>query len=180
MISLCSPRLTKTGAVNVPRTPLNFMIQNCNSLNLTGSTVNFDLKLAAVLQSRADIILLSDTRIITANGISASQRIDNCLRDCKYRRYKALFNSSRNSRGVAIFIAADLSFVVHREFRDMLENYLIIDVEINNIRYGVGAIYGPNNTAREFFHGLSNCLSTLRAEGTSEFILGGGLEYHDR
>jgi exonuclease III len=142
-------------------------------LNLTGSTVNFDLKLAAVMQSRADIILLSDTRIITSKGISASQRIVNCLRDCKYRRYNAIFNSSRNSRGVAIFIAADLSFVVHREFRDALENYLIIDVEINKIRYGIGAIYGPNSTSREFFYGVCNCLRSLRAVGTSQFILGG-------
>jgi hypothetical protein len=125
------PSHIKTGEANVPNIPLSVIAQNCNSLNLTGSTVNFDLKLAAVLQSRADIILLSDTRVITAKGVSASQRIENCLRDCKFRRYKAIFNSTGNSRGVAIFIAADLSYVVHREIRDMLENYLIIDIEIN-------------------------------------------------
>jgi hypothetical protein len=62
---------------------------------------------------------------------------------------------------------------VHREFRDALENYLIIDVEINKTRYGIGAIYGPNSTSREFFHGLGSCLRSLKATGSSQFILGG-------
>jgi hypothetical protein len=85
MWTAVAPIRNRTGEANTPIIPLSIIAQNCNSLNLTGSTVNFDLKLAAVLQSRADIILLSDTRVITAKGVSASQRIENCLRDCKFR-----------------------------------------------------------------------------------------------
>jgi exonuclease III len=119
------------------------------------------------------MILLSDTRVISTKGVSASQRIENCLRDCKFRRYKAVFNSTGNSRGVAILIASDLSYVIHSEIRDALENFLIIDIEINTTRYGIGAIYGPNTTSRDFFHGLANGLITLKARGTNQFILGG-------
>jgi hypothetical protein len=127
MRTAVAPIRNRTGEANAPIIPLSVIAQNCNSLNLTGSTVNFDLKLAAVLQSRADIILLSDTRVITSKGVSASQRIENCLRDCKFRRYKAVFNSTGNSRGVAIFIASDLSYVIHGKIRDMLE--------LSNYRY---------------------------------------------
>jgi hypothetical protein len=75
------------GANNSPP-PLSIEIQNCNSLNLTGLSLNFDLKMAAILESRADIILLSDTRIVTSKGISSSQRIVNKLRDCKQKNTK--------------------------------------------------------------------------------------------
>ncbi len=69
-----------TGA-SLSNRPLIFDIQNCNSLNLTGLTSNFDLKMAAILSGDADIIFLSDTRIVSNKGISTSQRIKNCLRD---------------------------------------------------------------------------------------------------
>jgi hypothetical protein len=100
---------------------LSFTIQNCNSLNLTGTSQNFDLKLAAIVQSRADVILLSDTRIISSKGVSSSQRITISLRDCKFRKYNAVFNSSSNSRGVAILLGTDLEVVLNKEYRDIDE-----------------------------------------------------------
>jgi hypothetical protein len=72
------PNLTDA---SLNKRPLIFDIQNCNSLNLTGLTSNFDLKMTAILRGDADIIFLSDTRIISNKGISSSQRIKNCLRD---------------------------------------------------------------------------------------------------
>ncbi len=152
---------------------LSFAIQNCNSLNLTGLSQNFDLKLAAIVQSRADVILLSDTRIISSRGVSSSQRICNSLRDCKIRKYNATFNSSSNSRGVAILLGTDLDAVVNKEYRDLDENYLILDVSLNGSRYGIGAIYGPNNTSREFFNSLRRSLLELSGAGVTSFVLGG-------
>jgi hypothetical protein len=56
-------------------TPLSLCIQNCNSLNLTGLSCNFEMKMMAIVESRADIIFLSHTRIISSQGISCEQRI---------------------------------------------------------------------------------------------------------
>jgi hypothetical protein len=159
---------------------LSFTIQNCNSLNLTGTSQNFDLKLAAIVQSRADVILLSDTRIISSKGVSSSQRITNSLRDCKFCKYNAVFNSSSNSRGVAILLGTDLEVVLNKEYRDIDENYLILDVNVNGSRYGIGAIYGPNNTSRIFFNNLRRSLTELSDAGVTSFVLGGGLEYYNR
>jgi hypothetical protein len=52
---------------------------------------------------------------------------------------------------VAILLGTDLEVVVNKEYRDIDENYLILDVNVNGSRYGIGAIYGPNNTSRIFF-----------------------------
>jgi hypothetical protein len=164
----------KMGAADRADTPpLSVIIQNCNSLNLTGSTVNFDLKLAAIVQARADVILLSDTRIITSKGVSASEKITKCLRDCKIRQYSAVFNSNANSRGVAVLVGNNLEYTIREEYRDDAENFLMLDITINGKSYGIGAVYGPNNTSREFFNVMKRALNHLKNKGTTDFIIGG-------
>jgi exonuclease III len=165
--------LIRTGETEAGRRNISFTIQNCNSLNLTGSVNNFDLKIAAIVEARTDIILLSDTRIISSKGVSSSQRICNSLRDCKIRKYVPFFNSSANSRGVAILIGNDLEYDIIHEYRDLQENFYILDIEINKIRYGIGAIYGPNSTSREFYRSLRSILDTLTANGVTNIVLGG-------
>ncbi len=32
-----------------------------------------------------------------------------------------------------------------------MENFYLLDIEINDTRYGIGAVYGPNNTSRDIF-----------------------------
>jgi hypothetical protein len=145
------------GEANNPPAPLSFAIQNCNSLGLSGSTANFDMKLAAIVLSKADVILLSDTRVVSLKGVSSTQRIQNSLRDCKLCSYSIRFNSNSNSRGVAILIKNALQYNIIKEYRDDSEN----DTEINGIRYGIGAIYGPNNTSREFYRFIKNTLQDL-------------------
>jgi hypothetical protein len=110
------------------------------------------MKLAAIANSMSDVILLSDTRVISSKGVSSTQRIQKCLRDCKICSYSAFFHSNANSRGVAILIRNDLSFKILREYRDDMENFYLLDIEINDTRYGIGAVYGPNNTSRDFYH----------------------------
>jgi exonuclease III len=69
--------------------------QNCNSLNVS-SIKNQDLKLSAIINYKADVILLSDVRL---NGKHAAALAKLGL------WYKVYFNSSRNSRGVAVLIS---------------------------------------------------------------------------
>jgi exonuclease III len=141
---------------------------------LTGLSKNFDLKLTAITEGGADIIFLSDTRIVSSKGVSASQRVENCLRDRKGRKYVAHFNSSNNSRGVMILVNRDITqFEILSEYRDQLENFLLLECKINGDRYCMGAIYGPNNTSRSFFADLTRIISNVRDRGVNRIILGG-------
>ncbi len=65
--------------------------------------------------------------------------------------------------------------IIH-EYRDLQENFYILDIEINKVRYGIGAIYGPNSTSREFYRSLRGNLQLLIANGVTtlaNFVLGG-------
>ena len=90
---------------------LTFLTQNCNSLNISTyyhkiQTLNlFSQKLNAVLNSRADFILLQDTRLGT--------RGENILKNkLEFNSYLDYVNSSRNKRGVAILINKKLNAAV--------------------------------------------------------------------
>ncbi len=163
------------GAADSPPAPLSFSIQNCNSLSLTGTTGNFDSKLTAIVMAKTDIILLSDTRAISSQGVSSTHRISNALRDSCIKKYNVLFNSSSNSRGTAIFLAADLDYEINAEYKDTGENYFIVDVSISGVRYCIGAIYGPNNTCRDFYRNIHAVLTDVhnRLDSPPRIILGG-------
>jgi exonuclease III len=60
-----------------------------------------------------------------------------------------------------------------KEYKDDNENVYILDIEINGLRYGIGAIYGPNNTSREFYRFIKNTLQDLNSSGVRNIVLGG-------
>jgi exonuclease III len=127
----------------------------------------------AIVESRADVIFLCDTRVISSQGISCELRIKNFLRDNKIRKYQAYLNSASNSRGTAILIANDLEYTIIREYRDPGENYHIAHVLINGTEYGIGAIYGPNHTSRDFYRNIDAVLGDLLANDVTNTVLGG-------
>ncbi len=163
---------TPAGAAERP-TPLSVCIQNCNSLNLTGLTGNLDTKLLAITATKADIILLSDTRIILSQGVSASNRTIEGLRNCKIKKYNAYFNSTSNSRRTAILVGADLDISIIKEYKDTQENYYVICMTINGFSYGIGSVYGPNQTSRDFFRNLSSVIRDMYSIGINNIIIGG-------
>jgi exonuclease III len=127
----------------------------------------------AIVDSKTDVIFLSDTRVISSQGVSSEQRIKDYLRDCSGRKYQAYFNSTSNSRGTIILIANDLDHTIIREYKDLGENYFIMQTKINGIEYGLGAVYGPNNTSRDFYRNLDQILSELAANNVNKIIIGG-------
>jgi exonuclease III len=129
----------------------------------------------AIVQSKADVILLSDTRVVSTQGVSSTERIANWLRSCKVRQYTPFFNSSMNSRGTAILFACSLDLTFNKEYRDINENYYVVDVSIAGRRLCIGSVYGPNGNGRDFFNGLNNVLQDIRMQnnGNPEVILGG-------
>ncbi len=72
-----------------------------------------------------------------------------------------------------MLVSKDLDFQINNEFRDNEENFLVIDCSINGIKYGIGAVYGPNNTSRVFYNGLSAVIRTLRTSGVANIVVGG-------
>jgi hypothetical protein len=117
-----------TGAVEAPSSTVSS--QNCNSLNLSGTSSNLDAKLEAITAIKTDIIFLSDIRLTNARGVQDSERIRKYLRDNRNRAYEFYHNSTSNGRGVAILIAMTLNTVVNREWTDQAENVLFMDVSV--------------------------------------------------
>ena len=143
---------------------LSFSAQNCNSLNLSGLSTNLEIKLEAITASKADIILLSDVRLVNSRGIKGSERVSQYLRDNKNCAYTLYHHSTGQGRGVAILAAITLGITVINTWKDQHENALIMDIEYSGRTYTIGAIYGPNNTSREFFRFLGEVLENSQGE----------------
>ena len=105
------------GAVNNPP-PISFSSQNVNSLNLTGSKANLDVKISSIKNLNTDVIFISDTRLVNCKGVSGEELVKTAIRDTKGKRYTPFFNSTKNSRGVGILLASEIDFVVNNTFKD--------------------------------------------------------------
>jgi exonuclease III len=135
---------------------------NCNSLNLCCSTENYDLKMDAICNLDADIILLSDIRLGQMNNKSATHKINSTLLKSRLRNHQFLFNLSMNKRGVAILITKKIKTEIIEEFRDQNENILHIKANLNGAELVLGSIYGPNTTDREFYRNIDTFLNRHR------------------
>ena len=137
---------------------LSISIQNCNSLNLTTNVHSYELKLAAIKELNTDIIFLSDKQLVSNKGISGANRLRTSLRDSKGKKYDLFANSSANSRGVAILADSNLQLAPVRTYSDPEENFLFIKAKINGCAVLLGSIYGPNNTARDFYRRIKGII----------------------
>jgi hypothetical protein len=63
-----------------------------------------------------------------------------------------------------------LNVVINREWKDQAENALLMDLALDNYTVTLGAVYGPNNTGREFFRFLNQAL----AESEGQYKVIGG------
>jgi hypothetical protein len=157
-----------TSAVECPAFTVSS--QNCNSLNLTGLSTNLEMKLEAVTATKSDFIFLSDIRLVNTRGVKGSERVSRYLRDNKNRAYEMHHHSTGNGRGVAILIAISLNVIIEHCWKDQAEIAIIMDVTLDNCKLTLGAVYGPNNTGREFYRFLRETLAV--SSGTYK-ILGG-------
>ncbi len=142
---------------------ITFAAQNCNSLNVVSSIKNQDLKLSAIIGYKSDVIFLSDTRL---NGREGS------LCDRLKLWYKVYFNSSKNSRGVAVLISKQVEHEIIATAADPQENVLLLRLKIRNVEIALGAVYGPNvdHNCADFFGFISNTLNNWH---NIPYILGG-------
>jgi exonuclease III len=135
--------------------------QNCNSLNVS-SIKNQDLKLSAIINYKTDVILLSDIRL---NGRHST------VIDKLGLWYTVYYNSSKNSRGVAVLISKQVEHSVVETAVDPQENALLLKVNLKGKNVILGSVYGPNdNNCLPFFTFINN---TLAGWSNIPVILGG-------
>ncbi len=65
------------------------------------------------------------------------------------------------------------NFSISFEHRDANENFLILECSIDGSEFAIGAIYGPNNTSRNFYQELASVIGNVKAKGIENIILGG-------
>ena len=66
---------------------------------------------------------------------------------------------SSKSRGVAILFKNTFEFKIHEETIDLMGNFIILDITIQDYRITLAAIYGPNNDDPVFFENIKHKIS---------------------
>jgi len=140
---------------------LSLAAQNCNSLNMS-SSINQDKKVSTILSYNADVVLLSDVRL---NGK------DRIFSDKLKLWYKVYFNSTKNSRGVAVLIRNQVEHELLESAVDPQENVILLRIVLGGVEAVIGAVYGPNdNNCAPFFDFIG---ATLNRWNNLPCILGG-------
>ena len=66
---------------------------------------------------------------------------------------EAIFNSSSSySRGIAILLKQSFKYTIHNSFKDPSDNYIILDITIQDQRMTISAVSGPNGDKPTFFN----------------------------
>jgi exonuclease III len=139
--------------------PLSLSCINCNSLNSSvTSRANQILKINGITKLGTDVIMLSDTRLSNKNLVSCEEEVKKLFLVNKFESYEALFNSSKNKRGVAILINKKINFTLQNIIADQEENFLLARLLVDGESIVLGSVYGPNSIDREFFHNLKTKL----------------------
>jgi exonuclease III len=150
---------------------ITFSAQNCNSLNMTGSTKqNQIIKVEALAGLKSDIIFVSDLRLGNKNTTGSIGEISRMFLMNSGGMYNLLSNSTQNKRGVGIVYKKGLALNVIRTALDPEENFLVALVELNNNMLILASIYGPNVHNPYFFQLLYR---ELKAMGDHPIVIGG-------
>jgi exonuclease III len=70
-------------------------------------------------------------------------------------------------------VGADLDISITKEYKDVHENYYVMCITLKGVAYGIGSVYGPNQTSREFFRNLSSVIRDIYNSGIDNIIIGG-------
>ncbi len=85
--------------------------------------------------------------------------------------YEAKFCSHKtNSRGVAILFKNSFQYEIQKELYDESGNFFIISIKIQDFKFTLAVVYGPNNDNPNFIDNLQQKIESL---GNSSVIVGG-------
>jgi exonuclease III len=149
------------------------MIQNANSLNISSSVENWEIKVRSIMQQNKDIVFLSDLRLIRKDGLDITNKLKAALLTGTGRKYDLWENSTRRGRGVAILIARDLNCQVLDALEDIDENIVMLKIKLNGSLFIISSIYGPNSGSADFYENLDVFLTNLTGTETCDIILAG-------
>jgi exonuclease III len=88
----------------------------------------------------------------------------------KLKGYNFIHNSKGSSRGVGILLKSTLIYTIHSKTYDFDDNYILLDISIDNYRFVLGCVYGPNRDENEFFDNLKLDVRNLNQKS---IIIGG-------
>ena len=118
---------------------LKITSQNVRSFNLSVLSENTDTKIHAVVRSKGDIIILSDTRL---NSEKNTVPVNSITKKLGFLGYDFLHNSITANRGVRILISKKLNYNILDRAKDNLGNFLLIKIKIENTTLIIGSIMG--------------------------------------
>jgi exonuclease III len=151
--------------LNLTITAINVNSMNVSTMNSRNSKTL--LKIEAITGKKSDIILLSDVR--AKDKGDELKRLFGLTRNGSYKLY---LNSTKESRGVGIAIKRNIFHeIISTTIDNVNENYLILDMNIKNVRVKIGCIYGPNSNSPAFFTDIRMKLG----RGGGDFIIGGDM-----
>ncbi|CAG2214956.1 unnamed protein product [Mytilus edulis] len=105
---------------------------NCRGLSETVKRIDIFTK----YKDLYDITILVDTH---STSVKEKQWLHEWGYVGKFSSY------SSKSRGVAILFKNTFEFKIHEETIDLMGNFIILDITIQDYRITLAAIYGPNN-----------------------------------
>ena len=92
--------------------------------------------------------------IYCLQDIHCTRATENFIRT-QWGNNECIFSSfSSNSRGVGIFFNNNIDFKIHSHISDPDGNYIIADLTVDNNRFTLITLYGPNNDCPSFFEKL--------------------------
>ena len=118
-----------------------------------------DQKIYSIVKNKDNIIFLSDIRLNSTNQIAGLNDLEKKL---SFYGYKLYHNSRKSSRGVGILISRKLNCTITRQFVDVDDNILLLEIEINGSKFTIGSIYGPNDDITPFYDRLKEGLKELQ------------------
>ena len=79
-------------------------------------------------------------------------------------------HGTRESRGVCILIKNSITKIIHNVIKDNEGRYIILDIEVDDIRFTLATVYGPNNDDPNFFTDFIEKIENLENDNR---IIGG-------
>ena len=122
--------------------------------------------LSYLKKKRANIILISDTRI--------AKEIEPLVKsEWGGKAHFASFTSQ--ARGVAIFFTKEMPIEIFEDsiFKDPSGNFLVLNIKFENFIITLGCIYGPNNDSPNFYENVV-FYETAKLQESSDFTIMGG------
>ena len=124
-------------------------------------------KLNFILNKDCDIIALSETKFHDHSKLPA---MTNFLASHPAGPFKFIMNSTKTARGCAIIFRSKLNMQIHRSILDPEENFLLLDVTINDSQLTIGAVYAPSDNQIGLFESLRTNIETI---GNQHFWIAG-------